>query len=143
MLPPIQPVAPIDRDVDAELRFHIQLRVVGRMHSGRPRDGWQELLVSFGQDLRVGLRGLRARPTFTATVLLTLALGIGANAAIFSVTYAVLFKPLPFVRPDRLVHIWETFDGNVDKRSEASYLDYVDFRARTHALTDIGGFQTR
>ena len=107
------------------------------------RTGWREVVESFAQDVRISLRGLRARPGFTATVLLTLALGIGANAAIFSVMYSVLLEPLPFARPEQLVHVWETFDGAIDKRSEASFPDYVDLRAQTRALSDIAGFQTR
>ena len=80
------------------------------------RAGWREFLSSVGQDVRTSWRGLRARPAFTITVLLTLGLGIGANAAIYSVTNVVLFKPLPFGQPGRLVHLWETFDGVVDRR---------------------------
>jgi predicted permease len=56
---------------------------------------------------------------------------------------SVLLKPLPFSEPDRLVHIWEIFDGTIDKRSEASYPDYEDMRFRTRALSGIAGFQTR
>ena len=90
-------------------------------------------MASVKQDVRVSWRGLLARPAFAITVLLTLGLGIGANAAIYSVTYAVLLKPLPFAQPDRLVHLWETYDGVVDRRSEASYPDYCDLRCeRTH-----------
>jgi predicted permease len=107
------------------------------------RAGWREIAASLILDARISARGLRARPGFTATVLLTLALGIGANAAIFSVVYSVLLKPLPFADADRLVHIWEVFDGTIDQRSEASYPDYEDLRARTRALSDIAGFQTR
>ena len=107
------------------------------------RAGWREIAASLVQDARISARGLRARPGFTVTVLLTLALGIGANAAIFSVVYSVLLKPLPFLEPDRLVHLWEIFDGTIDKRSEASYPDYEDLRFRTRALSGIAGFQTR
>ena len=107
------------------------------------RTSWRERAASLAQDVRLSVRGLRARPGFTATILLTLALGIGANAAIYSVVYAVLVKPLPFSRPDRLVHLWETFDGPVDTRSEASYPDYLDWRVRTRTLTDVAGYQGR
>ena len=100
----------------------------------------REWLESLIQDLRFNLRGLRARPAFAATVILTLMLGIGANAAIFSVVDAVLLRPLPFARPDRLVHLWEVYHSNVDSRSEASYPDYLDWRARNHSFADMGGY---
>jgi predicted permease len=101
---------------------------------------WREWLASFGQDLRFGLRGLRARPGFTVTVLLTLALGVGANAAIFSVVDSVLLRPLPFAQPDRLEHLWETYHSNVDNRSEASYPDFLDWQARTKAYSGLAGY---
>ena len=117
-----------------------ELAAIDRRTARRSR--WREFLGSISHDIRIGWRGLRSRPAFTITVLLTLALGIGANAAIYSVTYAVLLKPLPFAEPNRLVHLWETFDGPIDRRSEASYPDYRDLRARTRTLTGIAGYQT-
>src|SRR5262249_49714578 len=65
-----------------------------------------------------------------------------ANAAIFSVVYAVLLKPLPFVRPERLVHLWEVYQSKVDNRSEASYPDYVDWRARNRSFSDMAGYSS-
>jgi hypothetical protein len=73
-------------------------------------------------------------------VVVTLALGIGANAAIFSVVDAVLLRPLPFARPDRLVHLWETYESKVDTRSEASYPDYLDWRTRNTVFSDLAGY---
>ena len=58
-------------------------------------------------DLRIAARGLKRRPAFTAIAVLAMALGVGANVAIFSVFHAVLLRPLPFAEPERLVMLWE------------------------------------
>src|SRR5580658_2983341 len=80
------------------------------------RDGrsvWQwSWIEDFLSDVRYGLRGLSKNPAFTAIAVLTLALGIGATTAIYSVTYATLLAPLPYPNPDRLVIVWAQFHGH-------------------------------
>src|SRR5690606_35250546 len=66
------------------------------------------MLTSISQDIRPGVRAFRGRPGFTAIILATLALGIGANPAVFSVVYAALLRDLPFPESDRIVRIYET-----------------------------------
>ena len=86
------------------------------------------------QDLRLALRSLSKSPGFTLVAVLTLALGIGANTAIFSVVDAVLLRPAPIEDLDRLVMVWETDRNTGTTREPASVPDYLDFRARARTV---------
>jgi predicted permease len=87
-------------------------------------------------DIRIALRLLRRRPGWTAAVLVTLALAIGANTALFSILDAALLRPLPFLQPERLVLIHEASPSFPEM--SVSYPDYVDWRQRTRSFVDVG-----
>ena len=152
----------LEHDLDGELEFHLAMhqqkleeqgmppeeaRYAARRAFGNPtqtketsRDMWTfPSLETLWQDLRFGLRQLRRNPGFTAVAVLTLALGIGANTAIFSVVNAVLLEPLPFHNPGRLVELWETetAPGNYPLTGP----DYLEWQAqnRTLAATSLYG----
>lgn len=95
----------------------------------------------FAQDLRYALRQLRKSPGFTAVAVITLALGIGANTAIFSVVDTVLLRPLPFQKPDRLVAVKPTEPGRHDDVG-VSYPTFLDWRARNHVFDGLSVFRT-
>jgi predicted permease len=92
------------------------------------------------QDLRYGFRALRRSPGFAATALLTLALGIGANTAIFSVVRGVLLEPLPFVTPERLVRVWHAHPANGVTQGSFSEPDFLDIRAQSRLAESMGGY---
>ena len=92
------------------------------------------------QDLRYALRSLRKQPVFTLIVVLTLALGIGGNTAIFGLLYQILLKPLPYHEPERLVFVWNTYPGINLPQASVSIPDYIDRKTQADAVEDAALF---
>ncbi|MQA91355.1 MAG: FtsX-like permease family protein [Gemmatimonas sp.] len=127
--PPRQPIRagkPVELDLELELRIPF-------LRPHRPNEAMATLL----QDVRFALRGLIRRPGFTTIAVLTLALGIGANTAIFSVVRAVILRPLPFEEPNRLVRIQGTNLGT-GERTNLSPADFFDLQRDSRTLTRMG-----
>jgi predicted permease len=145
----------LDEDFDEELRAHIELAVKENIENGMPGDAARtKALVEFGgvtqlreeyrlrrglpfietllQDLRFALRQLRRSPGLATSAILTLALGIGASTAIFSVVEGVALAPLPYPRADRLMILLESRPGV--KQLGISYPDYQDWQRDTHSF---------
>src|SRR6185436_9645241 len=94
---------------------------------------------SLWQDARLGLRTLLKAPLFTAAVVITLGLGIGANAAVFTIVNRMLLKPLPVQDPTGLFVLANQHEGNEDLHN-LSWLDYVDYRDRSGAFADLAAY---
>jgi predicted permease len=152
----------VETDLDDELRFHFEQHVEKHVRSGLTHDAavrrarllfggmdqvkeecrearGVELLETFFQDVRYALRVLHERPTFTAVAVLTLALGIGANTAIFSIVNAVLLRSLPFREPDRLVKIFFNNPGTGMHDVLYSVPELEDLRNRSGVFEYVTG----
>src|SRR5262245_53988919 len=92
------------------------------------------------KDIRYGIRSLARHPGFTIVALLTLALGIGANSAIFSVVNAVLLRPLPYVEPDRIVWLWDTIPQL--PTAPTSLPEFLDWKEQNRSFEQIAAFLT-
>jgi predicted permease len=104
------------------------------------RGGWRTMMGALVHDVRFGIRTLRRNPGFAAIAVLVLALGIGANAAIFSAVNAYFFRPLPFAQPERLVTIFETNPEFGWDDATAAPANLFDWRAQVDAFTDVSGY---
>ena len=150
-----------DAQLDSELRFHIEQQTADNIAAGMdPDEARRRALAQFGglesrkeecreargtqfiesllQDIRFGLRMLRKSPGFTAVAVLTLALGIGANTAVFSFTEAVLLRPLPYRDPGNLVFLWASDTQRV--RRGISLPDLSDLRAQNRVFDSLSDF---
>ena len=92
------------------------------------------------QDLRYGVRVLLKKPSFTSIAIVTIALGVGANSAIFSVVNAVLLRPLSYLNSEQLVMIWGKLPAHGLEKLSASGPEFVDYRERNHALSSIAAY---
>src|SRR5450432_2199227 len=99
----------------------------------------RRLAGNFFQDLRFSVRSLYKSPAFSVAVVGILAVGIGANAAIFSLVDAVLFRPLPLTNPDRLVRIFAT-DHATGEVSHSSYPVYRDYRDGARSFSGLAAY---
>jgi predicted permease len=97
-------------------------------------------MISFWQDVRYGLRVLAKNPGFTAIAILTLALGIGANTALFSVVNGVLLNPLPFPNPEELVAVYAS--SPTSEQNSISYPNFLDWEKDNHSFAALGAFRS-
>jgi predicted permease len=151
-----------ERELDEELRAHIELLADEKIASGTPAErARREAAIELGgvaqveeavrdvrpgrlleqswQDARYAIRGFARTPGFTGIAVLTLALGIGATSAIFSILEAVLIRPLPYANPDRLVLVWSAIREAGQFRVPASGPELVEVRRRSKTLQDVAG----
>jgi putative ABC transport system permease protein len=139
----------VERGMDPGTARGVALRRLGEVTSlkrtcvdlGRRRDREMRLTQWLGElrgDVMYAMRQMRSAPGFTAIAAMTLALGIGANSAIFALVDATLLRPLPFPQPDRLVMIWERSDTT--RRSEVSPLNFLDWNERNRTFERMAGF---
>ena len=127
------PPAEAERAARIRLGGLTQLKETNRELRGLP------FIETFLQDARYAWRMLRKNPGFTAVAVLTLALGIGANTAIFSVVYAVLLKPLPYAHPEQLVTAFQANTQEGVPEDGVSYPNFEEWRAQNHDFSELAG----
>ena len=124
--------------VEARRQAHAEFGSVESMkESYRDRRGLP-LVEGAAQDLRQSLRMLRRSPAITAIAVLTLALGVGATTAVFSVVYSAMLQPLPFPEPERLVQLWESRIEHGWDRASFTEANFWEVRARNRTFEEIG-----
>ncbi len=155
-----------DKRLNAEMQFHLDAATQAYITDGlQPEEARRRALADFGalelakdevrdlrpfhwieeigRDLRYATRQLCKSPTFSVAAILTLALGIGANTAIFSVVKAVLLNPLPYKGPDRLVMVWEQNLHRGWTHNIVSAANFLDWREHNHVFTEMAALKVR
>src|SRR4029077_21048268 len=154
-----------EQQLEEELRCYMEIAAEQKMRAGTARDeaaretrievgsmealkeqvrdvGWETHIESFFQDLRYGLRMLRKNPSFTIVAVLALALGIGANTAMFSVIEAVLLRPLPYRSAGAIVRVSSTWDRNGTLTSySSSPPDFFDWRDQSRSFSSMFAYR--
>ena len=151
-----------DRELDAELASHLEMHMADNIRAGMaPPEARRRAVLALGgveqtkesyreqrgvpwldpliRDVRFGLRMLRKNPGSTSVALLTLALGVGMNTAIFTVAYATLLAPLPYPHPEQLVNVWSKFQ---DHRNWVSAGDFSDWKRKNGAFSELSAVST-
>jgi putative ABC transport system permease protein len=149
--------AKLERELNEEMRYHLEREIEESIRRGlSPEEARRVALVNFGgverikeewrdarsfrliealwQNLRYSGRMLRKKPGFTLVAVLTLALGIGATTAIFSVVYATLFEPLPYPKPDQLVMVWSKVNQTRNSVSAGDYLKWRTIQSNLYGV---------
>jgi predicted permease len=150
----------VDRDLDEELRAHLDLLIEERISSGMSSaEARRAALIEFGgveqtkeqvrasrigflletlwQDLRYGARMLAKSPGFTATAVVSLALGIGATTAVFSIFDTIFLRPLPYPEPERLVAVYEIELGKPDNIYRVSQPNFIDWKKQNQSFDQL------
>src|SRR5262245_61890802 len=152
-----------DRELEEEMRFHLEMKVEENLaagvspeearYSAQRQFGNQTLLQEVSRemwavrsietlfhDLRYGARMLMKKPGFTSIAVVTLALGIGANTAIFSVVNAMLLRPLPYDRPEQLVALYTASPTPGYPRDGLSEAEFIRLRQENRSFTELAGW---
>ncbi len=153
----------MEREMDEELRGYLDAAVKEKVRSGMTQEealraariemgsmdavkeeirsaGWESTLETIWQDLRFGLRVLRKNPGFTAVAALTLALGIGGTAVVFSLLDAVLLRPLPYPQSERLFRLFPLEGKRKRGVEQASYADFRDWQRQTRTFESLAAY---
>jgi putative ABC transport system permease protein len=155
--------ADADRDLDDELRHYLELSISEKTRAGLSRDdaeraariemgglqqsketvrsaGWEAELETFAQDIRYAARSLRRSPAVSIAVILTLALGVGANTTMFSAVNAVMLRPLPYRDAGRVALLWTDDVKRGLHREQTAYRTITEWRERSRAFQNIAFF---